>query len=40
MNHMNNVHLMDTEKCPFWAWECITIQLKHRDIDLIIRKEA
>ena len=24
---------------PFYAWECITLQLKHRDIDLVIKSE-
>ena len=24
---------------PFYAWECITIQLEDRDVDLVIRNE-
>jgi len=24
---------------PFYAWECITIKLKNRDVDLVIRKD-
>ena len=24
---------------PFYAWECLTIQLKNREIDLVIRNE-
>lgn len=24
---------------PFYSWQCITLQLKHRDVDLIIRDE-
>lgn len=26
-------------KVPFNSWECITLQLKHRDVDLIIENE-
>ena len=37
------MNCIDTEKysnetnIPFYAWECITIQFKHRDLDLVIR---
>ena len=24
---------------PFYAWQCVTIQLKHRDVDLVIPNE-
>ena len=24
---------------PFYAWECITLQLEDRDVDLVIRSE-
>jgi hypothetical protein len=24
---------------PFYAWECVTLHLKHRDVDLVIRNE-
>ena len=24
---------------PFFAWECITLHLKHRDVDLVIRDQ-
>lgn len=24
---------------PFYSWECVTLQLKHRDLDLVIRNE-
>ena len=27
------------DKIPFYAWECITIQFKNRDLDLVIKKE-
>ena len=29
----------DEKNYPFFPWECITIQLKHRDIDLVIKDE-
>jgi len=28
-----------TDSMPFYSWECITLQLKHRDVDLIIQNE-
>ena len=24
---------------PFYSWQCITLQLNHRDVDLVIRDE-
>jgi len=27
------------EKFPFFAWECITIEFKDRNIDLVIKNE-
>lgn len=28
------------EKVPFFAWECITVVVNNREIDLVIRNEA
>ena len=27
------------DKLPFFSWNCITLQLSHRDVDLVIRKD-
>ena len=24
------------EKMPFYSWQCLTLQLKHREVDLVI----
>jgi hypothetical protein len=24
---------------PFYAWQCITLQLPHRDVDLVIKED-
>ena len=40
INSMDLKNLKDKEKMPFYAWECLTLQLEHRDVDLIIRKES
>lgn len=29
----------DETKLPFFAWDCVTLQLSHRDVDLVIRDE-
>ena len=36
--HINSVDVQPSVplKLPFYAWECLTLQLKHRDIDLVI----
>jgi len=28
--------MYNTDKIPFFAWQCLTIELKHRNIDLVI----
>ena len=40
MNSKNTLILNNKKSVPFYCWECITIQLEHRDIDIIIRKES
>ena len=37
---MKTVNFRNKHGIPFYAWDCLTIQLKHRDVDLIIRKES
>ena len=27
------------DEVPFYAWECITIQMKNREIDLVLKNE-
>lgn len=37
-----HINMMDSDQLkdlPFFSWECLTIQLDHRDIDLVIRNE-
>lgn len=40
MNSLDNKVIIDKKKVPFYAWDCLTIMLPHRDIDLVIRKES
>lgn len=35
INHMN---VDELESLPFYSWQCITLQLKRRDIDLVIKE--
>jgi hypothetical protein len=37
---MNTTTDQDISKLPFQAWECITLTLGNRDIDLVINEEA
>mmetsp|Transcript_21210 Transcript_21210/g.32863 ORF Transcript_21210/g.32863 Transcript_21210/m.32863 type:complete len:126 (-) Transcript_21210:2320-2697(-) len=39
--HMNLMSIRDynMKPVPFYAWECLTIILNDRDIDLVIRKD-
>jgi hypothetical protein len=38
---MNSINPVDYKKqdVPFYAWQCITLQLEHRDLDLVIKDE-
>ena len=40
MNSIDTKHINKKDKVPFYAWDCVTLQLEHRDVDLIIRKES
>jgi hypothetical protein len=31
--------LDELKKVPFYAWECLTLQLKDRDVHLVLRKQ-
>ena len=37
---MNTVPFKKKADIPFYSWDCITLQLFNRDVDLIIRKES
>ena len=39
MNNLDTIKISDKTITPFYAWDCITLNLPHRDVDLIIRKE-
>ena len=34
--HFNSMNIEDLQDPPFHAWECLTLTLRHRDIDLVI----
>lgn len=38
--HFNNTDKEEMNKLPFYSWNCITLQMKHRDVDLVIRNES
>ena len=39
--HLNSLCVSHyrTEKVPFYAWQCVTLQLGHRDVDLVIKNQ-
>lgn len=37
--HLNSIHSKDLQNIPFYPWQCLTIQLPSRDIDLVIESE-
>jgi len=37
--HINSLPVNQHDQIPFYSWNCITLQLKHRDVDLVIRDE-
>ena len=34
--HINNLQRQDLNRLPFYSWQCLTIQLEGRDIDLVV----
>ena len=38
--HINQLEHSGLENLPFYAWQCITLQLDHRNIDLVIKDES
>ena len=39
MNTMSVNTLKDENNVPFYAWNCITLQLHNRDVDLVIKNQ-
>ena len=37
--HINSLNDEQFKALPFYSWQCITLQLKHRDVDLVIRDQ-
>lgn len=37
--HFNLMKLEELREVPFFSWECITLKLKDRDVDLVIRDD-
>jgi hypothetical protein len=39
--HVNSISIDELKAglLPFYCWECVTIQLKHRDVDLVFKDE-
>lgn len=37
--HFNSMSKEDLKYMPFYSWQCLTLQLSHRDVDLVITKQ-
>lgn len=37
--HINSLDNEELEKVPFQSWNCLTLTLSHRDIDLVIKDD-
>jgi hypothetical protein len=37
--HIMNSDTEDMEDLPFYSWNCLTLQMSHRDVDLVIRND-
>ena len=35
----NNMESQDLDNLPFFSWNCLTLCLEHRDVDLVIKDE-
>jgi len=38
--HIISMKRNQIDRMPFFSWNCITLQLKTRDVDLVIRNES
>lgn len=37
--HINSLSRGDLKKIPFYSWNCITLKLKRREVDLVIKDD-
>lgn len=37
--HFNSMNHDEMKYVPFYSWQCLTLQLAHRDVDLIIQDQ-
>ena len=37
--HFNSMSKCELNQAAFYSWECLSLQLNHRDVDLVIRDE-
>ena len=37
--HINSMSPQELKNLPFYSWNCLTLQLPHRDVDLVIKDE-
>ena len=37
--HINSLEPFDFDKVPFYSWNCISIVMSHRPVDLVLRDE-
>lgn len=37
--HINSLNNEELKEVPFYSWDCITLCLHNRDVDLVIRNE-
>ena len=37
--HFNSMNLMELRNMPFYSWQCITLNMNHRDVHLVILDE-
>jgi len=37
--HINCLHDTQVDKIRFYAWQCISLTLKHREVDLVFKNE-
>lgn len=38
--HFNSMSRQELDHAPFYSWQCISLQLPNRDIDLVIPNEC
>jgi len=38
--HINSLDDKSLQNLPFYSWNCITLELEHRNIDLVIRNQT